>query len=91
MSTVKEIAERIAREDDGLPPKAGWPTDTIPRQQKTSWAPSRKVWAVLVTGIVSALSAYLSEHYGYELNADGVAAVTAFLMTAVGYITPDGS
>lgn len=86
MATVQEIAARIAREDGGKNPRPEWPSrkDT----GSTSWLPNRKVVSGAITGLVSLGAAYLAQHQGYELDAAGVATVTAFFTSLVAYLVP---
>lgn len=84
MATVEEILKRLESEKNGSG-RGTW--DPLP--PKKSLAPNRKVWTSLVAGLVASLSAYMTERYGFELNADGTAFVTALLMSVVAYVVKE--
>lgn len=98
MATVQEIAARIAREGNGAPSPADYPTEAISRPHGShqiqdealpSLKPTRKVWATAIAGVLASVSAYASQKFGYELDASGTTLVTWLLMSIVGYFTPD--
>lgn len=102
---AQQIIDRINRENGVVPDakETPWPnraeredeTQEVDRVapsnsvSQTTYKPTRKVLAALVTGLIAIGTSYLARYQGIELDPQGVTTVTAALMGIIAYLVPE--